>query len=294
MTWFKVDDSFHSHPKVLSSSLEALGLWALAGTWSAANLTDGFVSVQVLSRLHPDSAPLAEELVTVGLWRRAKGGYQFHDWTDYQPTKAMVEAERRKWAEKKAKQRAAKTFDEDQMSPGDTPGDSKGESSGESQGSRSRSRVPKGTSTSASPTKRQKKSEPQRDDVDELCKKLADWVVKNGSKPPKVGETWKREARLLLDEDKRELDKALALIDWCQTSKFWRKNILSMGKFREKYDQVRLDAVAEWEKGKTSKFETPKSSAPEAVPDDQKCDDHRRPLPCSLCKTERAGRRNAA
>ena len=149
MTWFKVDDSFSSHPKVMMSSPAAIGLWVIAGTWSAANLTDGFVSVPVLPRLLPDSMELAEELVTVGLWKRAKGGYQFHDWEDYQPTKAEVMAERLKWSEKKAKQRAAKAVNssQDQMSPGDTQGDSQGESAGESSSSRTRSRVPKGTSS---------------------------------------------------------------------------------------------------------------------------------------------------
>jgi len=96
--------------------------------------------------------------------------------------------------------------------------------------------------------KRAKKPEPQRDDVDALCARLAEWVVKNGSKPPTVGEAWKREARLLLDEDERDLDKALALIDWCQQDSFWRKNILGMPKFREKYDQLRLAALDEWQK----------------------------------------------
>ena len=154
VTWFKVDDSFYSHPKVMMTSPGALGLWVVAGTWSAANLTDGFVSVQALPRLLPDSAELAEELVTVGLWRRAKGGYQFHDWTDYQPTKKQVEEERRKWAEKKAKQRAAKAS-QDQMSPGDTQGDSRGDSSEESRSSRTRTRVPKGTSSGAAKPRKQ-------------------------------------------------------------------------------------------------------------------------------------------
>ena len=87
MTWFKVDDSFHSHPKVLAATPAALGLWVVAGSWSGANLSDGFVPDHVLPRLLPDPDALAKELVTCRLWRRAKGGYQFHDWIDYQPSK---------------------------------------------------------------------------------------------------------------------------------------------------------------------------------------------------------------
>ena len=87
MTWFKVDDSFHSHLKVLAAEPAALGLWVVAGSWCGSNLTDGFIPDHVLPRLIPGSQPLALQLVDCGLWRRAKGGYRFHDWAQYQPTR---------------------------------------------------------------------------------------------------------------------------------------------------------------------------------------------------------------
>lgn len=79
MPWFLVDDGFHSHPWALATSPAALGLWAVAGSWSSSssNLTDGFVPDHVLPRLSPDSATLAAELAAAGLWRRVKGGYRF-------------------------------------------------------------------------------------------------------------------------------------------------------------------------------------------------------------------------
>lgn len=86
MTWFKVDDSFHSHPKVLATNPAALGLWVVAGSWCSANLTDGFVPDHVLHRLIPGSTELARTLVAEGLWKRTKGGHRFHDWRVYQPT----------------------------------------------------------------------------------------------------------------------------------------------------------------------------------------------------------------
>lgn len=94
MTWFKVDDSFHSHPKVLATDPAALGLWVVAGAWSSANLTGGFVPDRALPRLLPDGASLAQELAAAGLWKRSKGGYLFHDWTDYNPTPEDVKAGR--------------------------------------------------------------------------------------------------------------------------------------------------------------------------------------------------------
>lgn len=80
MTWFKVDDSLHSHPKQTAASLAAIGLWTVAGSWSANHLTDGFVPDHQIPSLSRGQVELAKELVSAGLWRRAKGGYQFHEW----------------------------------------------------------------------------------------------------------------------------------------------------------------------------------------------------------------------
>ena len=90
--------------------------------------------------------------------------------------------------------------------------------------------------------------EDAREDVEQLCERLASWVVRNGCKPPKITDTWRTAARLLLDLDGRELDKALALIDWCQRDDFWRANVQSMAKFRKQYDTLRLRANTEWER----------------------------------------------
>jgi len=98
MTWFKVDDSFHAHPKVLATDPAALGLWVVAGAWSSAHLTDGVVPDHALPRLLPDSATLAQKLVAAGLWRRVRGGYKFHDWSAYQPSSSDVREMREKRA----------------------------------------------------------------------------------------------------------------------------------------------------------------------------------------------------
>lgn len=114
MTWFKVDDSFHGHPKLADlesgpSFAEAVALWTLAGSWCASHLTDGRVPATTLRRLVPfDWRDAAAELVRVGLWHAEYGGgYRFHGWHNYQPTAASVEAERaagrgrlQRWREK--------------------------------------------------------------------------------------------------------------------------------------------------------------------------------------------------
>jgi hypothetical protein len=109
MTWFKVDDNLHSHSKirkVLADDPAALALWTVAGSWSSDNLTDGLIPDHQLPWLMPALADeLARKLVTAGLWRRVKGGYQFHQWsadgdgTKRNPTREEVENERRKKAE---------------------------------------------------------------------------------------------------------------------------------------------------------------------------------------------------
>jgi hypothetical protein len=106
VTWFKVDDSFHSHPKVLATSPAALGLWVVAGAWCGANLTDGFVPDYALPRLIPDSAELAAELVRTGLWKKVKSGHRFHDWNDYNPNSSDVKKDRDAARERMRKLRA--------------------------------------------------------------------------------------------------------------------------------------------------------------------------------------------
>lgn len=92
-----------------------------------------------------------------------------------------------------------------------------------------------------------------RPDVDELCQRLADWMIKNECKPPTISQEWRDEARRMLDIDKRDFTKAMNLLDWCQKSVFWRGNIESMPTFREKYDKLRLQALAEHEAKKSGR-----------------------------------------
>ena len=87
------------------------------------------------------------------------------------------------------------------------------------------------------------KSDAERADVTRLCEHLANKVEENGSKRPTISKSWKEAARLLLDKDCRPEADAHRLIDWCQNSAFWRPNIMTMMKFREKYDTLRLQAA---------------------------------------------------
>lgn len=93
MPWFKVDDGWWCHPKSLTLSDAAVALWTRSGSWSAQQLTDGGVPRDALPMLR-GRPRAAGELVDVGLWAPTVTGWEFHDWTDYQPTRAQVEADR--------------------------------------------------------------------------------------------------------------------------------------------------------------------------------------------------------
>lgn len=96
MPWFRVDDGFHSHPKVLATPPAALGLWVVAGSWSSAHLTDGMIPDRILPLLLPDAEELAQQLVAAKLWKRVRGGFKFHDWAHKNPTRQAVENAREK------------------------------------------------------------------------------------------------------------------------------------------------------------------------------------------------------
>ncbi|WP_156316598.1 hypothetical protein [Leucobacter japonicus] len=93
MAWYKVDDQLHAHPKARRAGLEAMGLWTLAGSHAMSYLTDGFVEAWFVESW-PHGSDLAGELVREGLWLEVPGGWQFHDWGKYQPTRESVLADR--------------------------------------------------------------------------------------------------------------------------------------------------------------------------------------------------------
>ncbi|MFD7106116.1 mucin-2 [Streptomyces celluloflavus] len=118
MTWFKVDDTAHAHPKLLKAGNAALGLWVRAGAYAAQHLTEGVIP-GVVAQLY-GTAPQARKLVASGLWHTAghdctrcaqpaQGDYVMHDFLIYNPTRARVEDDRAKAADRqqRAREKAA-------------------------------------------------------------------------------------------------------------------------------------------------------------------------------------------
>lgn len=98
MAWFRLDDNFHSHPKVLSAGNAAVGLWVRCCTYSAQHLLNGKVPEHIA--LLYGSAELAQEVTDAGLWQRVEGGYKVRDFLRYNPSKKQVEKERKEAAER--------------------------------------------------------------------------------------------------------------------------------------------------------------------------------------------------
>lgn len=98
--WFKVDDAFFSNPKTAMLSDGATALWLRSGSWSAQQLTGGFIPARMVPMFR-GSDDSVRELCDVGLWERddERDGYWFHDWSDYQPDVEEVDALRRKRSE---------------------------------------------------------------------------------------------------------------------------------------------------------------------------------------------------
>jgi len=100
MSWLRIDDIFEDHAKVAPLSDAAHRMWMRVACWckKPENAhSAGFVPAELLpivSRLPAAKArKLAAELVASkggglfenGLWEARDGGWQFHDWDNYQP-----------------------------------------------------------------------------------------------------------------------------------------------------------------------------------------------------------------
>ena len=120
MPWVKIDDHFDEHPKLARVGPLGWALWFAGLAYCNRNLTDGFipwaiagtlVSWDFLDDVGPtriyvgsreevfeENAVTSEFVIALllgaGVWEEATGGYRVHDYDQYQPTKAAIEAER--------------------------------------------------------------------------------------------------------------------------------------------------------------------------------------------------------
>lgn len=112
MPWQALDDQFYDHPKTVQAGTAGAGLFALTLSYCGRHLTDGFVSSAMVRKLASDvddPIALADRLVDAGFFERVDGGYQVHDYLDYQPSKEDVIRQRAENARRQAAWKSAHT-----------------------------------------------------------------------------------------------------------------------------------------------------------------------------------------
>ena len=76
-----------------------------------------------------------------------------------------------------------------------------------------------------------------------LAKFLEKCITENNSKFPQnesQRQRWAKDFDLMIRRDKIDADDIAEVIDWCQNDSFWRSNILSGKKLRDRYQQLKM------------------------------------------------------
>ena len=118
--WSKLDDALFDHPKVFQAAAAlnirnapaiALGTYVALLMWSNRHLTDGFIPASVVRTFRLVDAPahVADALVKAGLLERGEGGFQIHDFDEYNPSARKLRMKRK--ADRIRKQQARNGHD---------------------------------------------------------------------------------------------------------------------------------------------------------------------------------------
>ncbi|MFE7609228.1 RAD23 family protein [Streptomyces celluloflavus] len=112
--WAKLDDGFHSHPKIRKAGNAAVGLFARLLSYAGQHMTNGIV-VGALARDY-GTVPQLRKLTAVGLLHEhghgcgtcaqpEPGDYVVHDFLDSNPSRAQIQQARDKDARRKRSER---------------------------------------------------------------------------------------------------------------------------------------------------------------------------------------------
>lgn len=93
MGWVKVDDNMFQNAKIHGVSYRARWVYVASIQYASANLTDGFISKNVL-RLIDANQRIAEELASAGLWENVDGGWSIHDYLRHNRSREDIEERR--------------------------------------------------------------------------------------------------------------------------------------------------------------------------------------------------------
>lgn len=99
MTWVKLDDRFPFNQKAVLAGKDGRALYITALCYTSEQLTDGHIRTGLVPMLAAiaeveNGEATAARLVEVGLWHHSDGGYQIHDYLEYNPSAEKVKQER--------------------------------------------------------------------------------------------------------------------------------------------------------------------------------------------------------
>lgn len=96
MPWVRIDDHFDDSEDIDQMSAEAIALHVCGTTWSARNLTDGFIPAARVKKLPGgvDGVPPALLGGEKPWWVAVESGYQIRSFLKYNPSAETVQAER--------------------------------------------------------------------------------------------------------------------------------------------------------------------------------------------------------
>ena len=212
---------YADHPKIAGLSDAAFRAHVEMILYSRRYLTDGHIAKQIAKRWPSNAVAelLANDPDRPSLSQNDDGDYIIHDFAEMQETREEVQVKRAKRAEA-------------------------GRLGGRARASKLPSKVSSKNVAEIETEIEVYKSREPRPDVEDLLDHLDAAIMENDpeARIPGRNKTNRDAARLLLDRDMRTVDQVKAVIDFSQRSDFWRPNIRSMSKLREKYDVLRGQA----------------------------------------------------
>ena len=89
LNWVRVDSAFARNHKIIelahAKQWQAITAYVCGLGYSAEHGLDGFIPKAALPFIHA-SPSIARQLVNVELWLAVVGGWEVHDWAEYQPS----------------------------------------------------------------------------------------------------------------------------------------------------------------------------------------------------------------
>lgn len=118
MTWLKTDDGYYDHPKIRALTLAEYVLHHGGQVLCARLETDGVITRDQIDLLVRkglrNPTRVVKSLVEQGLWIEVEGGWQIHDFLDYNPSRAQKKKEREDGARRQRESRERRARDSQQ------------------------------------------------------------------------------------------------------------------------------------------------------------------------------------